>query len=101
MPRSHWSRHSRISPLPSASSPRYSGPKSLAASRKQCFNTATSSTAYRAIHIARLDGHVVGTAAAVIGDAGLNLFGGSVLQEARGRGVYRALIQARWDFAVE
>jgi len=36
----------------------------------------------------------------VVGDAGLNLFGGSVLPEARGRGVYRALIQARWDLAV-
>ncbi len=49
---------------------------------------------------ARFDGRVVGTAIAVVGDAGLNLFGGSVLPEARGRGVYRALIQARWDLAV-
>jgi GNAT superfamily N-acetyltransferase len=50
---------------------------------------------------ARLDGRVVGTAAAVAGYAGLNLFGGSVLPEARGLGVYRALIQARWALAVE
>jgi GNAT superfamily N-acetyltransferase len=50
---------------------------------------------------ARLDGSVVGTATAVAGDAGLNLFGGSVLPEARGRGVYRALIEARWELAVE
>jgi GNAT superfamily N-acetyltransferase len=50
---------------------------------------------------ARLDGRVVGTASAVAGDGGLNLFGGSVLPEARGRGTYRALIQARWALAVE
>jgi hypothetical protein len=50
---------------------------------------------------ARLDGRVVGTAAAVVGDSGLNLFGGSVLSEARGLGVYRALIHARWALAVE
>jgi GNAT superfamily N-acetyltransferase len=47
------------------------------------------------------DGRVVGTASAVAGDGGLNLFGGSVLPEARGRGAYRALIQARWALAVE
>jgi GNAT superfamily N-acetyltransferase len=50
---------------------------------------------------ASIDGHVVGTAAAVRGPAGVNLFGGSVLSEARGRGVYRALMRARWKFAVE
>ena len=27
--------------------------------------------------------------------------GGAVLPEARGRGVYRALVRARWDHAVE
>jgi GNAT superfamily N-acetyltransferase len=48
-----------------------------------------------------VDGDVVGTAYAAFADAGLNLFGGSVLPEARGRGVYRALLFARWDFAVE
>jgi GNAT superfamily N-acetyltransferase len=50
---------------------------------------------------ASIDNRVVGTAAAVRGPAGVNLFGGSVLPEARGRGVYRALMQARWKFAVE
>jgi hypothetical protein len=44
---------------------------------------------------------VVGTASAVRGPAGVNLFGGSVLSEARGRGVYRALTHARWKFAVK
>jgi GNAT superfamily N-acetyltransferase len=51
--------------------------------------------------IAWLDGRVVGTAAAAIGDAGVNLFAAGVLPDARGRGVYRAMIAARWDLAVE
>jgi hypothetical protein len=50
---------------------------------------------------AAIDGRVVGTAAAVRGPAGVNLFGGSVLGDSRGRGVYRALTQARWKFAVD
>jgi GNAT superfamily N-acetyltransferase len=49
---------------------------------------------------ASIDGRVVGTAAVGLGPAGVNLFGGSVLAEARGRGVYRALTLARWDLAV-
>ncbi len=50
--------------------------------------------------IALLDGSVVGTAYAALGPAGVNLFGGAVLEEARGRGVYQALIAARWEAAV-
>ncbi len=50
--------------------------------------------------IASIDGRVVGTAFAALGAAGVNLFGGSVLEEARGRGVYQALIAARWEAAV-
>jgi hypothetical protein len=49
---------------------------------------------------ASIDGRVVGTAAAGLGAAGINLFGGSVLADARGRGVYRALMLARWELAV-
>ena len=48
-----------------------------------------------------VNGTVVGAAFAAFADAGLNLFGGSVVPGARGRGVYRALLFARWDFAVE
>ncbi|HEX4527558.1 MAG TPA: GNAT family N-acetyltransferase [Gaiellaceae bacterium] len=48
---------------------------------------------------ALIDGRIVGTSYAAFGDAGVNLFGGSVLPEARGRGVYRALVQARWKAA--
>ena len=50
--------------------------------------------------VALIDGRVVGTSFAAFGDAGVNLFGGSVLPEARGRGVYRALVRARWEAAV-
>ena len=49
--------------------------------------------------VALIDGRVVGTSYAVFGDVGVNLFGGSVLPEARGQGVYRALVRARWDAA--
>jgi GNAT superfamily N-acetyltransferase len=49
---------------------------------------------------AAIDGQVVGTAAGAFGEGGLNLFGGAVLPEARGNGVYRALVQARWEAAV-
>ena len=51
--------------------------------------------------IARLDGRIVGASIAVAGAAGVNLFGGCVLPGARGRGVYQALLRARWDFAVQ
>jgi GNAT superfamily N-acetyltransferase len=51
--------------------------------------------------VALVEGRIVGAASAVAADAGVNLFGGSVLHEARGRGVYQALLRARWDFAVE
>ena len=49
--------------------------------------------------IALIDERVVGTSSAVFGEAGVNLFGGAVLPDARGRGVYRALVQARWRAA--
>ena len=49
--------------------------------------------------VAVVDGRVVGTSFGAFGRAGVNLFGGAVLPEARGRGVYRALVQARWEAA--
>lgn len=51
--------------------------------------------------IASVDGRIVGASTAVAAEAGVNLFGGAVLEEARGQGVYQALLRARWDFAVE
>ena len=52
-------------------------------------------------YVALVDGKVVGAAYGAFGSAGLNLFGGAVLEEFRGRGIYRALTFARWDTAVE
>jgi len=50
---------------------------------------------------AAIDGHIVAGAHAAFGTAGINLFGASVAPEARGQGVYRSLVLARWDLAVE
>ena len=51
--------------------------------------------------IASVDGRIVGTAFAALGEVGVNLFGGAVAKEARGQGVYKALIDARWRVAAE
>jgi hypothetical protein len=50
--------------------------------------------------LAKLDGQPAGTALAIPSDRGVFLIGGSTAEWARGRGVYRALVRARWDFAV-
>jgi GNAT superfamily N-acetyltransferase len=50
--------------------------------------------------LALQDGVVVAFASAIAGPRGLYLAGGATLPEARGRGCYRALVRARWDFAV-
>jgi GNAT superfamily N-acetyltransferase len=47
-----------------------------------------------------LDGEIVGTAAAIFGTNAAYLVGGGTRSDARGRGVYRALVKARWDAAV-
>jgi GNAT superfamily N-acetyltransferase len=52
-------------------------------------------------HFAAYDGdRPVGFGRAVDMDAGVTLLGGAVLPAYRGRGVYRALVRARWDHAV-
>jgi GNAT superfamily N-acetyltransferase len=51
--------------------------------------------------LAFLEGEPVGVGRSVYSDRGVFLIGGAVLEHARGRGVYRALIRARWDDAVE
>jgi GNAT superfamily N-acetyltransferase len=63
--------------------------------------------AYRAGHTPRsylawVDGRAVGCAAAVIEPdlPAVLMIGGGVLPDARGAGVYRALVRARWDDAV-
>jgi GNAT superfamily N-acetyltransferase len=50
---------------------------------------------------AAIDDRIVGGAYAAFGAAGINLFGAAVLPEARGQGIYRSLVLARWDLAVE
>jgi GNAT superfamily N-acetyltransferase len=47
-----------------------------------------------------LDDRAVGFGRGVDMQDGVALMGGAVLPEARGRGVYRALVRARWDHAV-
>jgi GNAT superfamily N-acetyltransferase len=49
---------------------------------------------------AAIDGRIVAEAYGAFGSAGINLFGAAVTPEARGRGVYRSLVRARWDLAV-
>jgi GNAT superfamily N-acetyltransferase len=50
--------------------------------------------------IALADGEIVGSAAAAYLAPGVYLAGGNVAEHARGRGVYRALVRARWDEAI-
>lgn len=50
--------------------------------------------------IATLEGKVAGSAGAIPSPRGVFLIGGSTARWARGRGVYRALVRARWDYAV-
>jgi hypothetical protein len=51
--------------------------------------------------IARLDGEPAATGMALPSARGVFLIAGSVAPWARGRGLYRALVRARWDYAVE
>jgi GNAT superfamily N-acetyltransferase len=47
-----------------------------------------------------LEDTIVGFGRAIDLEGGVGLFGGAVLPEARGQGVYRALVRARWEHAV-
>jgi GNAT superfamily N-acetyltransferase len=60
---------------------------------------ARRDTARRETFVALLDGEIVGAATASYTDAAVQLNAGAVLPEARGRGVYRALVGARWRAA--
>lgn len=53
----------------------------------------------RFTHIAYLSGKPVGFGFAAGADSGILLGGSGVLPEARGRGVYRAMLAARWEHA--
>jgi len=49
--------------------------------------------------LARLDGRPAATAMAIPSDRGVFLIAGATAPWARGRGLYRALVHARWEFA--
>lgn len=51
-------------------------------------------------YLAYVDGEPVARASGSYSASAATLFGGATLPEARGRGAYRALVQARWDEAV-
>ena len=51
--------------------------------------------------LASMDDRPAGSALAVPSDRGVFLIGGSTATWARGRGVYRALVHARWECAVD
>src|SRR5262249_46975641 len=51
--------------------------------------------------VAVIDGTVVGSGSSAYLPGCVYLVGGNVGEDARGRGVYRALVRARWDEAVD
>jgi hypothetical protein len=51
--------------------------------------------------LATLDGQPAATGMALPSERGVFLIAGATATWARGRGVYRALVRARWDYAVE
>ena len=55
---------------------------------------------HRTTFVALLDGEIVGSASSTYVEGAVTLNGGAVLPDARSRGVYRALVAARWDDAV-
>ncbi|HTX94714.1 MAG TPA: hypothetical protein VME67_07625 [Mycobacterium sp.] len=75
-------------------------PPMPAEERRQRYEEMRASATGRQL-IASVEGRIVGSAFAALGAAAVNLFGGGVHPDARGRGVYRALTLARWDLAVE
>ena len=50
--------------------------------------------------LARLDGRAAGVGRSIYSDRGVFLIAGAVSEWARGRGVYKALVRARWEDAV-
>jgi hypothetical protein len=63
--------------------------------------TEASASGNPVVFLAFVDGRPAATATAVVGDRGVFMIAGSTVRWARGRGCYRALVRARWDFAVE
>ncbi len=78
----------------------FGAPQTPLGELRQRYRELLEAPSQRAI-VAKIDGRVVGASFAALGPAGVNLFGGSVDAGARGRGVYRAMVGARWQLAVE
>ncbi|MFO0617085.1 MAG: hypothetical protein U0414_31100 [Polyangiaceae bacterium] len=53
------------------------------------------------LHLGLLDGRPVAAASSIFVDGAVVLAGGATLEEARGKGAYRALVRARYDEAVK
>jgi hypothetical protein len=60
----------------------------------------TASAGAAVTFLATADGRPAATAMGIFGERGCFLVGGATLPWARGRGLYRALVRARWDEAV-
>jgi len=75
----------------------FDNPPDRRPTREQMLMEFTKSSAV--LFGAWLDGELVGTAGATPTSRGMLLWGGSVREDARGRGCYRALTRARWDEA--
>ena len=69
------------------------------ASLGDSFRTAREADAVTTFLVC-LDGRPAATGSCVVSPHGLLLFGGATAPWARGRGLYRALVRARWDEAV-
>jgi GNAT superfamily N-acetyltransferase len=70
------------------------------AQERSLWEIQSSGGAFRSF-IALIDGEVVGSSGSIDGANATYLSGGSTREDMRGRGVYRALVRARWDAAVE
>jgi hypothetical protein len=62
---------------------------------------ATRSADVPVTFLGRVDGRPAGVGRSIYSDRGVFLIAGAVAEWARGRGVYRSLVRARWDDAVE
>jgi GNAT superfamily N-acetyltransferase len=79
------------------------GPEDSAAfvdSMRRRYRLQQEGRTHMTTYLALIDGQPVGEAQAALTPVGSNLSGSSVRPDARGRGVYRALVAARWDEAV-
>jgi GNAT superfamily N-acetyltransferase len=68
--------------------------------RRELWELQVSGRSPMRVYAGYLDDELVGVGRSMRAESAVNLSGGSVAPKARGRGVYRALVRARWDDAV-